>query len=133
MDICAAYPVQQRCADWLHSLPEALRPTGIVAGELLRHTPRRGNGAADWIDDGLGARQRQPVADTRRDAAARWLQAQLADGPVGSDELLAAGLEAGFDRFVLHHARRRIQAVASRDGCYGRHTVWALLSSAATG
>ena len=124
-DICRACPAQKCCADRLHSLPEALRPQGIVAGELLRHTPRQGDGAADWIGE-LTTRRQVPNIESRRDSAAQWLRAQLADGPMTSDEIQQAGREAGYQRHVLFWARKRIGAVATHSDGYGRHTLWRL-------
>jgi hypothetical protein len=58
---------------------------------------------------------------------ARWLTEQLAGDPVPADELIRAGLEAGFATRTLYRAREHIGATSSRDGFGpGSKTYWRL-------
>jgi len=87
-----------------------LGTSDIGADELLSWRPKSGDG-------------------TVTDAAAVWLGAVLADGPVAFQELTMLGRHEGFDVRALQRAAQQLGVVIRREGS-GRdhHSVWELPS-----
>ena len=112
----------ERCREYLHASPFPI--SGIVAGELIRSTRRRGDGAADWVAAELAAatrQRRQPPPAPKRAAAIDWLRRFLEPGPARSDDILAAAEVAGIPR---HQLFRACQQLGIRKHQRGRHTMW---------
>lgn len=113
--VCAACPVQPACAAWLEGLPKTQRPSGVVAGRYVPPPKVR------------PLREPKPRPPTKRDAAARWLTAYLANGPAVSTEVRAAAVKAGHGLPALAAAARRLGVQYERlDGQPGGYRTWTL-------
>jgi hypothetical protein len=120
-------PCVERCRDYLQH--RVFPISGVIAGELHRVKPAKGDGADQWID---AKRSRSRVKNVTPDnsrpgQAARWLASFLASAgsAASSTDVLAAAEAAGYNRQLLHIARHRLGVVTTREADH-RHTVWTL-------
>lgn len=88
--ICETCPALDRCRAWVDATPAQLRPSGVVAGQLLT-TPKRPDAPA-WLAEFLSGGA-IPVADVKRAAAA-----------------------AGYGRDAIYVAVKRLGVVRVRTG-----------------
>jgi hypothetical protein len=122
--ICFRCPALSACRTWLAATPVNRRPSGVIAGQLVK--PRTGAGNAAWLPAMTGRRHHhtepgsRPAAP-RRDQAAAFLARALADGPVRIDDLAAAAHAAGIGRHQLYRARPLLGVRMRQDG---RHSYW---------
>jgi hypothetical protein len=140
--LCLECPALRDCAEWLDSLSPYERPSGIVAGRLVRPAAHGGGGVPEGASTGGGITGRGITgmrvrvvrsrrAAPRRDRAAEWLRAALTDagGSAVSDVILQAALAVGFDRKLLFKARRQLGVTSDRGVAGigdGNRTLWTL-------
>lgn len=96
----------------------------ILAGQLIRVEWEQGNVALS-ADDVVGRDGQNGASPSKVERAGDWLAQFLDRGPRESDEIFAAGLQAGHKKDSLYAAKQKRQ-IAARPNGFGGAWRWGL-------
>lgn len=117
---CRRCPALADCRQWLAGLPPAARPTGVVAGRLVRpyRPPDRNRPQVR-----PSPKPRQP---SMSDRCTQWLAERLADGPAEVALIAAEARRLGWSRSLAYAARTRLGLLTTGGTSRDDPAVWRL-------
>ncbi|OBK27700.1 hypothetical protein A5634_22295 [Mycobacterium asiaticum] len=101
VESCRSCPALDACAEWLAALTPGQRPTGVVAGRLVRPYHRPNASRPKTKARRAGPRPGDLAADG-------WLAERLAAGPAAVPELAREARARGIARPTLYAACKRM-------------------------